>query len=237
MTQDTVLLMGTAASLGFIHTILGPDHYLPFIVMSKARNWKIFKTILITFLCGLGHVLSSVVLGLLGVILGTALFSLEVIESFRGDIAAWFLMIFGFTYFIWALRGLIRRRTHEHSHGHHDQDEHVHLHRHIGRHSHAHNLVSTASLTPWILFIIFVFGPCEPLIPLLMYPAAKANFTAVVLVSFVFGFITMLTMIVVVLVCSFGLSKLPLGKLEKYSHTLAGFTIFLCGIAIVFLGL
>jgi len=28
----------------------------------------------------------------------------------------------------------------------------------------------------WALFLIFVFGPCEPLIPLIMYPAAKLNF-------------------------------------------------------------
>ena len=34
---------------------------------------------------------------------------------------------------------------------------------HHGEHMHPH-LVG-ASLTPWALFVIFVFGPCEPLIP------------------------------------------------------------------------
>jgi len=31
---EITVLLATAASLGFIHTLIGPDHYLPFIVMS-----------------------------------------------------------------------------------------------------------------------------------------------------------------------------------------------------------
>ena len=39
MSPDISILLVTAASIGFIHTLTGPDHYLPFIVMSKARKW------------------------------------------------------------------------------------------------------------------------------------------------------------------------------------------------------
>jgi len=83
----------------FLHTLFGPDHYLPFIVMKKARNWSFAKTLSITIACGLGHVLSSVVLGLIGIAAGIALMKLEVFESFRGNIAAWALIGFGFAYF------------------------------------------------------------------------------------------------------------------------------------------
>ena len=62
MTNELRLLVLTAASLGFVHTVLGPDHYLPFTVLAKARKWSISKTAVITCLCGAGHVLSSVVL-------------------------------------------------------------------------------------------------------------------------------------------------------------------------------
>jgi hypothetical protein len=44
-------------------------------------------------------------------------------------------------------------------------------------------------------------------------------------------------MLAVVMASSFGLSLLPMGKLERYSHALAGLTIALCGGAIQFLGL
>jgi hypothetical protein len=67
VTGELKALVITAASLGFFHTLLGPDHYLPFIMMSWARGWSGLKTGLITFLCGLGHICSSVVLGLIGV--------------------------------------------------------------------------------------------------------------------------------------------------------------------------
>lgn len=78
-----------------MHTLFGPDHYLPFIVLSKARNWTITRTIIITVACGIGHVASSIVIGSIGVIFGIGLNKLEFMESIRGDWAAWALFIFG----------------------------------------------------------------------------------------------------------------------------------------------
>ncbi len=235
MSKELFLLSGTALSLGFIHTILGPDHYLPFIVLSRARGWSVKKTTLITFLCGLGHVLSSVILGFIGIALGIALFKLESIESFRGEISAWLLIIFGFTYFIWGMRRAIKRKPHSHPH-YHEREVHSHTHKHFDEHTHLHEQRSD-NLTPWILFIIFIFGPCEPLIPLVMYPSAKGNFTEVAIVSSLFGLATIGTMLTIVTASHFGLSKIPFRGLERYSHAIAGLTIFLCGGAIKFLGL
>jgi len=236
MSNELVILAATAASIGAIHTIFGPDHYLPFIVLSKARQWSSIKTFIITFLCGLGHVLSSVVLGFIGIALGIAVFKLEAVEAFRGELAAWFLIAFGFTYFIWGIHRAIRNRPHEHFHIHEDGDVHLHPHKHIGGHAHIHSSKSD-SLIPWILFIIFIFGPCEPLIPLVMYPAAHGSMLCVAIVSLIFGMTTITTMLAIVLTSAYGLSRLPLHKFERYSQALAGLIIFLCGGAIKFLGL
>lgn len=236
MSNEFAILAGTAATIGFVHTIFGPDHYLPFIVLSKARQWSSIKTAMITVLCGIGHVLSSVVLGFIGIALGIAVFKLEAIESFRGELAAWLLIAFGFTYFIWGIHRAIRNRPHEHFHLHKNRDGHIHSHKHTGDYSHIHNS-KFRNLTPWILFTIFIFGPCEPLIPLVMYPAAKGNMITVVMVASIFGLTTIATMLCIVLASFYGLSSLPLRKIEKYSHALAGLTIFLCGGAIKFLGL
>src|SRR5665647_2449113 len=99
--DEIVLLSLTAASLGFIHTALGPDHYLPFIVLSKARHWSGTKTMWITFLSGVGHVGGSVVIGLIGIALGISLNKLTFIEDFRGNIVAWLLIAFGLAYTIY----------------------------------------------------------------------------------------------------------------------------------------
>lgn len=238
MPNETIILAGTAATIGFLHTLLGPDHYLPFIVLSKARGWSRIKTLVITFLCGLGHVLSSIILGFVGVALGMALFKLEAIEAFRGEIAAWLLIAFGFTYFVWGIHRAIRRKPHAHLHVHEEGEFHEHQHSHASDHAHPHdNLKTGRQLTPWILFTIFIFGPCEPLIPLIMYPAAQQNILSVALVAVIFGLVTIGTMLSVVLIASYGLSRFSFRGLERYSHALAGLTILISGGAIKFLGL
>ena len=72
MNEAQILLL-TAASIAFLHTILGPDHYLVFTAMGKARSWSLNKTLRITLFCGLGHILGSVVIGVVGIILGAQL--------------------------------------------------------------------------------------------------------------------------------------------------------------------
>lgn len=230
-------LIVAAASLGFFHTLLGPDHYLPFIMMSWARKWSWVKTTIITLLCGLGHIGSSVVLGLIGVSVGLAVKRLEFAESFRGNLAAWLLITFGLVYFVWGLRRAYRSQAHVHNHTHGSQDRHTHTHSHYLEHTHVHNSKTSPSITPWVLFAIFVFGPCEPLIPLLMYPAFKESFLGLVAVTCVFGTVTIATMLGVVLLSRAGVSFLPLGGVQRFSHAIAGATICLCGLAIQFLGL
>ena len=236
MDNSIALLSVTAVSLGFIHTILGPDHYLPFIVLSEARKWTTKKTMFITFLCGLGHVLSSVILGLVGIAVGISVSKLVSVESFRGNIAAWLFIAFGLVYMIISIRSLYKKRKHSHSHYHMGGDKHIHEHNHIEEHTHVHE-TDVARTTPWILFLIFVFGPCEPLIPILMYPAAENNIPGAVLVSLLFSVVTIATMMGIVLAFKLGLSRINLKPVEKYSNLIAGAMIFFSGIAIRFLGL
>ena len=236
MNDSIVLLSVTAISIGFIHTILGPDHYLPFIVLSQAKKWSLKKTMLITFLCGLGHVLSSVVLGLIGIAIGISVTRIVSMQSFSGNIAAWLFIAFGLVYMIISIRNLIKNRKHSHSHFHIDGEKHFHDHDHHKEHTHIHQgeIVKT---TPWILFLIFIFGPCEPLIPVLMYPAAESNIQGVVIVSVLFSIVTIGTMMSIVLAFKLGLNKINLKPVEKYNHLIAGTMIFFSGLAIQFLGL
>ena len=237
MTADIGALIITAASIGFFHTLLGPDHYLPFVMMSWSRNWSSTKTAWITFLCGLGHIGSSVVLGLIGVSLGLAVKKLEIVESFRGNLAAWLLIAFGLVYLAWGLRRAYRNQPHEHKHLHTGETGHTHEHKHNHEHAHVHDSKAGSSIAPWTLFVIFVFGPCEPLIPILMYPAAQNSLFGLVIVTAVFGIVTIATMMTVVLLSRAGVDFLPVAKVQRFAHVIAGATILLCGLAIQFLGL
>ncbi len=231
MSSEMIALTITAASIGLLHTLMGPDHYLPFIVISRARKWSPAKTAWVTALCGLGHVVGSVALGAIGIAAGITLNFLELTESVRGDVAAWALTAFGLVYFVWGVRRAIRNRPHAHRHWHGEDDEHDHEHRHDTDHAHPHE-AKGKSLTPWVLFAIFVFGPCEPLIPILMYPAAAQSLWGVIVVAGVFAVVTIGTMLGVVMLSTFGLALAPMKRLERYSHALAGAMVLLCGVAI-----
>jgi sulfite exporter TauE/SafE len=211
MTDAIPILAGTAALIGVGHTLCGPDHYLPFIAMSKARKWSLSRTLSITFLCGIGHVLGSIALGLIGATLGVALGKLQFFEAWRGNLAAQALTILGFTYCVWGIHRAIKNKPHSHP--------------------------PTNNLTPWVLFAIFVLGPCEALIPLIMYPAAEHSISGMLLVAGIFAVSTIGTMLSVVFVAVWSTGFVKLHAAERFSHAFAGAAICFSGLAIQFLGL
>lgn len=231
MNELSILLI-SAASLGFIHTLLGPDHYIPFIVLSKARKWSTNKTMWITFISGIGHVGSSVLIGMLGIALGISLNKLESFESFRGELVGWMLFLFGSAYTIYGVIKYMKGSGHTHLPKfllpkkirgfHHVKEE---------------NSEQNKKLTPWILFLIFVFGPCEVLIPMLIFPAYENSTFGMAMVALIFGIATISTMLVVVYLGYKGTSLLKFKKHEKYVHIIAGLLILLSASGILFWGL
>lgn len=237
MDESSLILILTAASVGFIHTLIGPDHYIPFIAMSKAGAWSKSKTLWVTAVAGIGHVLSSVILGLAGIALGIAVNSLELIESLRGDIASWLLISFGILYFLWGIKTAIKNKEHSHGHFHNHGTYHSHSHQHSKEHLHSHENGKINSITPWIIFTIFLFGPCEPLIPLLMFPAVSHSLLTLILVTLTFAAVTVGTMLLVVVASLYGIKSVSFKGAERYSHALAGALILICGLSIKFLGM
>ena len=141
---------------------------------------------------------------------------IEWLEGFRGNLAAWAFIAFGLAYAVWGLKHVFKpsnKKVKE------DGD------------------TPSTKVTPWVLFIIFVLGPCEVLIPVLMYPAANESLGALLTVTGVFGGTTLATMMGAVFLASYGLSFISIKPLEKYTHTIAGMVIFLSGMAIQVLGL
>lgn len=237
MTDLNILFL-TAAGLGVTHTLFGPDHYLPFIMISKARKWSLGRTLIITLYCGAGHVASSIIIGFVGITLGIGLSHIEGFESIRGGIAGWAFFIFGFSYMAWGIFRAIRNKPHVHTHVHADGGIHSHKHVHRTEHAHVHaSEKSSLNITPWVLFIIFVLGPCEILVPLLMYPAAQHNISGVFSVVLLFSAVTIATMCAAVTAGYYGLKILPTVNIDRYMHAIAGATICLSGFAILFLGL
>lgn len=250
MTSSTLLV---ALGIGLIHTVLGPDHYLPFIVIGRARKWGLGRTLALTLVCGLGHVGSSVLLGLMGAAVGSSLVQLQDLEAHRGELAGWSLLLFGGAYGAWGLWRALRHGTHGHAHLHVNGTVHVHPHHHDrpapaetgGAHEHGHETpvspddqkATWRQLTPWILFLVFVLGPCEPLIPLFFADAVLGDWNRILVNVLGYTAATLAAMLGIVSAFWLGLRQLRLGRLERFSHAIAGGIILLAGVGMVFLGL
>src|SRR3954468_2139009 len=127
MQAEIEVLIIAAVSISCLHTVTGPDHYVPFIALSKSRGWTFSRTMFWTIVCGCGHVWSSVLLGLGGAAIGWSLSKVAWFEKVRGGIAGWTLLAFGLLYGIW---GLIRARKNT-KHKHFDvYDDEVYVYEH-----------------------------------------------------------------------------------------------------------
>ena len=233
--NDAQILLITASSIAFLHTVLGADHYLVFVAMGKARSWGLAKTLRVTLACGLGHVMGSIIIGAIGILMGAKLASLVEIEGLRGNLAGWALLAFGLVYFAWGMKQA--GRSYKHSHVHiHDDVVHDHEHDHHKEHIHVHDADAANPVTPWAIFIIFVLGPCEALIPLFMYPAAQDSAGLLIAVALVFSAVTLLTMLACVAVTVVGLDKMKLPSSGRYAHAVAGAMVVLCAVAVNAIG-
>ncbi len=193
-----------------IHTVMGPDHYLPFIAIAKSRDYSLKKTLFWTFICGLGHIASALLLALLFIYFSHWLSKENFLwlEENRGDIAAYALIGLGAAYILWALR-------HRFTHQHRLPD------------------LQDKNISVWVLFIIFVLGPCEALLPILT-ASSVLGISAVISCTLIFSIATIATMMFCVTLGMLGINTLRFKSLENYAHEIAGGTIMACGLAIIY---
>jgi sulfite exporter TauE/SafE len=232
MHSEFQVLISAAVAIAFLHTLAGPDHYLPFIALSKSRKWSFGKTIFWTIFCGVGHTLSSVLLGLGGAALGWNVSKIKWLENIRGGIAGWLLLFFGLVYGIWGLWRAYQNKSHKHFDV--SDDENIYVY----KHKHGQVVLPTEKhkVTPWVMFIIFLLGPCEPMIPLLYFPAAQHSWYGMMLLIIIYTLCTLIAMITMVVLGYYGLAFIKTDKLEKYMHALGGLTLLICGVGMVFMG-
>lgn len=207
---DLLTLTFAAAGMGALHTALGPDHYLPFVLMEKASAISRQRLFWLVAFCGLLHCGSTVVLAAFAVWAGRAATDFEVLQGVRGDIAAWAFVAFGV---LLVLRGLRRRPR--------DGGSMMHLRPKAGR-------------WRWALLLIFVLGPCEWLIPAALVAAADHGPGAVAPICIAFSLATMATMVVCVAILAGSLRFVPRAWLDRHAMVLMGLVTAGGGGAILF---
>lgn len=206
-------LVAAAVSVAFFHS-LAPDHWLPFVALAKSGRWPMRKLGWVTLLAGAGHVTSSLLLGSLGLWAGLALHRLEGVEAWRGSVGIWLLIGFGVAYLLWGLKHA------QHHHPHISIEEAVRVY---------------AVRRMWMLMAIMVFGPCEPLIPL-MFVAVQHGLTTVWTMSLVFSIVTIGMVVGQSCLSYAGVRLVSAPWMERYAHALAGLVIVLTALFVMLAG-
>ncbi len=215
----------TGFTVAFFHAII-PTHWLPFVLVSRARNWSRSKTLAVSAFAGLGHVALTSLLGLLIAGIGFQL------DERTGDlfpkIAGGALLLIGAFYFWRQLRGGV---LHHHAPGgHHQPSEHC---GHNTDHIHLEDELKDTSLLSnksgdWAaisgLFMMLTLSPCEGFLPVYL-SGVQYGWRGFVTLSLILAVGTLAGMMVFTWLTLVGLEKFPVQKFERYEAGLLG-TIF-----------
>ena len=129
MNPEALFLVAAVAGVGVLHTLV-PDHWVPIALIARQRGWSKDETARIAFKAGIGHVLSTLAIGLAVWIAGVA------VATRFGNIvdtaASIALIAFGGWVFVSALREMRGSGGHGHSHSHEHGHGHGHDLSHLG---------------------------------------------------------------------------------------------------------
>ena len=198
-------IAATGFAVAFLHAAL-PTHWLPFVLVGRARKWPTGKILGVTLLAGLGHVALTVGLGVLVVAAGLA------IQPRLGGFFHWGVgaLMAGFGLFY-----LVRGR---HAHA---QDA---PQRRYGS--------DRAAITA--LVVLLTLSPCEAFLPYYLAGMEHgvvgfAALSAVLLAATAGGMLLFTGLSLA------GFTRLRLERLERYESTILGVALVVIGGAVAFL--
>lgn len=224
------LLVGTVAAVGILHTLV-PDHWAPIVVIGRQQGWSRRRTARAAAIAGLGHVLSTLALGVVLWVVGA---SLAVRYGHTVNVvAAAALLLFGawIAYGGWrelrASSAAAERFGHAHLHRHDDATEHVHWHEHEGGlhalepgvaaiHVHDHVVAGRTAL-----LLILGSSPMVEGLPA-FFAASSYGVPTLAVMAGVFGATTIATYVGASSLALSGLQRVSFGALERYGEVLSG---------------
>jgi len=189
-----------------------PNHWIPFVALSKSEKWTNRTTLNITALAGLSHTLSTIIIGILVGFLG---YKLSSSYSFIvGVVAPILLIVIGIIYLILSLRA---------NHHHHSHDLNISK----GNKKTKNAIIST-------LIISMFFSPCME-IEAYYFVASKNGWTGIISVSIIYTFVTVAGMLLFVWLGMKGVQRIKSDFLEHHEKTISGILLITLGITAFFI--
>jgi putative Mn2+ efflux pump MntP len=201
-----VTLITGSLILSVLHALI-PNHWLPVLAISRKENWTLSQTTSVTFISGLSHALSTVLIGIVIGMLGVTL--AEHIESFTHLVAPIILISLGIFY------------IYQH-------------HRHKHFHLHAHPKPSSRNKIVLGLVVAMFFSPCFEIEAYFLMAGAH-GWEQVALLAVLYTVVTVTGMVVWIRLAFKGLFRLNWHALEHNAGIITGVTLIVTGIASFFI--
>jgi len=225
-------LLSTALGTALFHTLI-PDHWLPFVLIGRARNWSVAYTVIVSGFSAVVHVVFSLLLGLLALTLGRV--SAEAIGETLEHSSHILLIVFGLVYAIWSWRkgGHFHpggSMLHRHEHG--DAcagDEGDANPEHLHYHADTDLIRGGTDLRAFGLAFIVGANPCLLLMPLLL-ESTRYGSGPVLLVTLAYSVPTVLLMVGLSAIGVSGLVRIRVPGIARHMEMLSGLLIALLGL-------
>lgn len=202
----TSILLGSVL-ISVLHALI-PNHWLPVLAIGRKEGWSLGETSRITFIAGLAHVISTIVIGIFLGIIGSELN--QHLDQFTRVIAPSILILIGF-YFV---------REHYKHH-------HFHLEKEVLQKKTKRSVITA-------LVIAMFLSPCMEIEAYFLLAGSKGWYfmTAIALL---YAMITIAGMLIWVRIVYKGLLKLNWHKWEHNAGIITGIILIVTGIISFFI--
>lgn len=238
--MNEALLTSVAATgftVAFFHAAI-PTHWIPFVLVARARGWSRGRALAVTAFAGLGHVLVTSLLGLLVALLGFKLG--EQLQEVFPWVVGGILAAIG-VYYLWRqLRGSGVCHHHPPGGAHqpteHCGHEHEHEHTHWDAELEESPLLARNS-GDWAaiggLFMMLTLSPCESFLGIYL-SGVQFGWSGFLVLSGILAVGALAAMLLFTFLALIGFEKLPLRRVERFEAGMLGVLFLVLGVVAMF---
>lgn len=212
-----MLFVLTVALIGVLHTLV-PDHWAPIAVFARQRGWTRWQTAEAAALAGAGHVVSTLLIGLVAWFVGTI--AAQRLGHVADKLSGGALVLFG----LWVAIGAWREKQAE------CRDPRAHR-RGLPHQHHTHHRLEGSKR----MALLFILGssPSVEALPV-FFAAAHQPWQLLVVMAVALAVTTIGTYIATCVASHVGLERASFPMLEEYGEVFSGAIVALIGLYFLF---
>ncbi|XP_031121463.1 uncharacterized protein LOC116024652 [Ipomoea triloba] len=164
-TAGDLSTIGGIATVSLLHSFI-PTHWLPFSIVGRAQKWTLSRTLIVTALGAVLHVLSTSLLGITAITISNTIAGEETVHK----LASLLLIFLGGSYIILYLTGK-------------------------GGHSHSHNQPMEKMAVAGLV-LVPALSPCATTLPVFLAVGNSSSMMVLAIIVLLFSTITVMTSLV-----------------------------------------